>query len=104
MVEEGHDAAEIFLKELVWREFAYHLAHHTPRILDSNWRQEWNNDFDHWGVMPDTASPEYGNFIKGARAFGKAIWDILGERKNPKIVFEHPGEATLPTSGFSASF
>ena len=58
------------------------------------------NDFDHWGVMPDTASPEYGNFIKGARAFGKAIWDILGERKNPKIVFEHPGEATLPTSGF----
>ena len=58
------------------------------------------NDFDHWGAMPDTASPEYGNFIKGARAFGKAIWDILGERKNPKIVFEHPGEATLPTSGF----
>ena len=40
--EEGHDAAEIFLKELVWREFAYHLAHHTPRILDSNWRPEWN--------------------------------------------------------------
>ena len=41
-MEEGHVAAEIFLKELVWREFAYHLAHHTPRILDSNWRQEWN--------------------------------------------------------------
>ena len=58
------------------------------------------NDFDHWGPMPDTTSPEYGGFIKGARAFGKAIWDILGERKNPKIVFEHPGEATLATSGF----
>ena len=42
-LEEGHDAAEIFLKELVWREFAYNLAHHTPRILDNNWRQEWNN-------------------------------------------------------------
>ena len=42
-LEEGHGAAEIFLKELVWREFAYHLAHHTPRILDNNWRQEWNN-------------------------------------------------------------
>ena len=40
--EEGHNAAEIFLKELVWREFAYHLAHHTPRILHSNWRPEWN--------------------------------------------------------------
>ena len=38
--------------------------------------------------------------MAGARSFGKAIWDILGERTNPKIVFEHPGEATLPTSGF----
>ena len=26
--------------------------------------------------------------------------DILGERTNPRIVFEHPGEATLATSGF----
>ena len=43
------------------------------------------NDFDHWGAMPDTASPEYSNFIKGARAFGKAVWDILGERKTPKL-------------------
>ena len=58
------------------------------------------NEFEHWGPMPDTESPEYGDFVKGARAFGKAIWDILGERKNPRIVFEHPGEATLPTSGF----
>jgi crotonyl-CoA carboxylase/reductase len=58
------------------------------------------NDFDHWGPMPDTASPEWSEWIKGPRAFGKAIWDIVGERKNPKIVFEHPGEATLPTSDF----
>ena len=42
-LEAGHEAAEIFLKELVWREFAYHLAHHTPHILNSNWRQEWNS-------------------------------------------------------------
>ena len=58
------------------------------------------NDFNHWGPMPDTESSEYGAFIKGARSFGKAIWDILGERINPRIVFEHPGEATLATSGF----
>ena len=58
------------------------------------------NDFNHWGPMPDTESSEYGAFIKGARSFGKAIWDILGERTNPRIVFEHPGEATLATSGF----
>ena len=56
------------------------------------------NDFNHWGVLPDTESPDYKNWVSGARAFGKAIWDIIGERKNPRIVFEHPGEATLPTS------
>ena len=57
-------------------------------------------DFDHWGPMPDTASREWGQWMKGARAFGKAIWECVGERKSPRIVFEHPGEATLPTSGF----
>jgi deoxyribodipyrimidine photo-lyase len=40
-MEEGKRGAEHFLKELVWREFAYHLMHHTPRILDGNWREEW---------------------------------------------------------------
>ena len=58
------------------------------------------NDFDHWGPMPETGDPAYGDWAKGARAFGKAIWDIAGERVSPRIVFEHPGEATLPTSGF----
>ncbi len=58
------------------------------------------NDFDHWGQMPDTNSPEWGAWIKGVRAFGKAIWEAVGERKNPRIVFEHPGESTLPTSAF----
>lgn len=40
--EEGKQGAETFLKELVWREFAYHLMHHTPRILDSNWKEDWD--------------------------------------------------------------
>ena len=57
-------------------------------------------NFNHWGRMPDTGSPEWGGWMKGARGFGKAIWEALGARQNPKIVFEHPGEATLPTSGF----
>ena len=61
------------------------------------------NEFDHWGVMPDTTSKDYGAFIKGARNFGKAIWEAVGERASPEIVFEHPGEATLPTSGFVCS-
>lgn len=59
------------------------------------------NDFDHWGVAPHWKDMEgQKTWVGGARAFGKAIWDVLGERKNPNIVFEHPGEATLPTSGF----
>jgi len=55
-------------------------------------------DFDHWGAMPDTEGPDYGAWVKGARAFGKALWEAVGERVSPRIVFEHPGEATLPTS------
>ncbi len=57
-------------------------------------------NFKHWGKMPDTNSSEYGTWAKGARDFGKAFWDALGKRESPRIVFEHPGETTLPTSGF----
>lgn len=39
---EGIHGAEIFLKEVVWREFAYHLMFHTPHILDSNWKPDWD--------------------------------------------------------------
>jgi crotonyl-CoA carboxylase/reductase len=38
--------------------------------------------------------------VLGPRAFGKALWEVLGERRNPRIVFEHPGEDTIPTSIF----
>ena len=59
-------------------------------------------EFSHWGPLPDPEGAEYGDWAKGARAFGKAIWEILGDRINPRIVLEHPGEATLPTSVFLA--
>jgi deoxyribodipyrimidine photo-lyase len=39
---EGAKGAEHWLKELVWREFAYHLMYHTPHILTDNWRREWS--------------------------------------------------------------
>jgi crotonyl-CoA carboxylase/reductase len=35
-----------------------------------------------------------------ARAFGKRVWEIIGERRDPAIVFEHPGQDTIPTSIF----
>ncbi|MGE0598786.1 MAG: crotonyl-CoA carboxylase/reductase [Dehalococcoidia bacterium] len=57
--------------------------------------------FDHWGRLPDWEDAEATQrFTAGARDFGKAIWDILGERRNPRIVFEHPGQDTVPTSQF----
>jgi crotonyl-CoA carboxylase/reductase len=58
-------------------------------------------EFDHWGIPPHwTDSEGQKQWTKGARAFGKKIWDILGERRSPSIVFEHPGEDTIPTSIF----
>ncbi|WP_189369271.1 cryptochrome/photolyase family protein [Tateyamaria omphalii] len=41
-LHEGKAGAEVFLKELVWREFAYHLMHHTPHIVDHNWKEDWD--------------------------------------------------------------
>ena len=59
-------------------------------------------DFDHWGVPPHwTDTENFNKWMAGARAFGKAVWDAVGERKNPRIVFEHPGEDTIPTSIFA---
>ncbi|MCA9673025.1 MAG: crotonyl-CoA carboxylase/reductase [Myxococcales bacterium] len=58
-------------------------------------------DFDHWGMLPHWKDAHaYGEWFKGVRKFGKAIWDVLGERRNPNVIFEHPGEATVPTSIF----
>jgi deoxyribodipyrimidine photo-lyase len=55
-LHEGMAGAETFLKELVWREFAYHLMHHTPHITRSNWKPDWdsfewrsdNKDAEYW--------------------------------------------------------
>ncbi|MCT2538940.1 cryptochrome/photolyase family protein [Sedimentimonas flavescens] len=39
---EGAPGAETFLKELVWREFAWHLYYHFPEMARANWRAEWD--------------------------------------------------------------
>ncbi len=52
----GAPGAEHFLKEIVWREFAYHLMFHSPHILERNWRAGWdafpwrgdNSDAEAW--------------------------------------------------------
>jgi crotonyl-CoA carboxylase/reductase len=58
-------------------------------------------EFSHWGVPPhwkDGAGQK--EWTAEARRFGKAIWDVVGARRSPSIVFEHPGEDTVPTSVF----
>ena len=58
-------------------------------------------NFDHWGMLPHWKDNEaYNKWLQGAKSFGKAFWEVLGEKKSPRIVFEHPGEATVPTSIF----
>ncbi len=59
--EKGRRGAETFVKELVWREFAYHLAYHTPRLTSGNWRQEW--DAFPWNEDRDT--PEVAAWTQG---------------------------------------
>ena len=54
--QHGSKGAETFLKELVWREFAWHLMWHTPHIETRNWRDGWdsfpwqddNHDAEKW--------------------------------------------------------
>jgi len=63
----------------------------------------WINrrDFAHWGIPPlidDHAGQK--EWLQGARAFGKSLWNVVGERRDPAIVFEHPGAVTIPTSIF----
>jgi crotonyl-CoA carboxylase/reductase len=56
-------------------------------------------DFSHWGRMPDLDdAAAMTEWTAGVRAFGKQFWQVLGERRNPRIVFEHSGESTIPTS------
>jgi crotonyl-CoA carboxylase/reductase len=57
--------------------------------------------FSQWGVPPHwTDSAGQRTWTREAQGFGRAIWEALGDRKNPDIVVEHPGESTVPTSVF----
>jgi len=55
--------------------------------------------FDCWGALPDMKDRQgFADYMKRARAFGRAIWDITGKGRDVDIVFEHPGEQTFPIS------
>jgi deoxyribodipyrimidine photo-lyase len=60
-MEEGKAGAETFLKEVIWRDFAYHLVHHTPHITSRNWRPEW----DAFGWNTDPTHPHVQAWQRG---------------------------------------
>lgn len=40
--DHGGPGSDAFLRELAWREFAWHLLHHTPEIERRAWRPDWD--------------------------------------------------------------
>jgi crotonyl-CoA carboxylase/reductase len=93
-------------------QLAAHVGAKSVAVVSSEERGEYckslgavgyinRTEFDHWGLPPhwdDTAGQ--AEWTKGVRAFGKNLWEAVGERRNPSIVYEHPGEDTVPTSMF----
>ncbi|MCX5172397.1 MULTISPECIES: crotonyl-CoA carboxylase/reductase [Streptomyces] len=60
-------------------------------------------EFDHWGRLPHTDDEAaMSAWLSGARAFGRRYWEVLGERRAPRIVLEHSGADTIPTSIYMA--
>lgn len=56
-------------------------------------------EFTHWGRLPDIGDSEgYNSWLREVRRFGARYWEVLGERRAPRIVLEHPGQHTIPTS------
>lgn len=49
--DAGVAGAEAFLRQLAWREFAWHLLYHSPDMQRRNWRTEW--DSFPWATDPD---------------------------------------------------
>jgi crotonyl-CoA carboxylase/reductase len=56
--------------------------------------------FNCWGRLPEVGTAQFDAYMKEARRFGKAIWEITGKGNDVDFVFEHPGEQTFPVSCF----
>ena len=57
-------------------------------------------EFNCWGSPPSMTEPDYASYMDNVRAFGKAIWQASGEKRDVDMVFEHPGRNTFPVSCF----
>jgi crotonyl-CoA carboxylase/reductase len=51
------------------------------------------------GETPERAKAR----LEATKKLGKAIWEAIGEKRGPDVVFEHVGQETFPTSVFLAN-
>jgi len=57
-------------------------------------------DYPDLPFTADESDERKARRMKATKAFGKKIWEIIGERKGPDVVFEHVGQSTFPASVF----
>ncbi len=60
-------------------------------------------DVPDFSFRPNETEAQKKTRFEGMKALGKKIWEILGEKKGPDVVFEHVGQQTFPTSVFLAN-
>lgn len=53
-LQDGAKGTETFLKEITWREFAWHLLFHTPHLTYDTWREDWRG----FQWITDESAPE----------------------------------------------
>jgi crotonyl-CoA carboxylase/reductase len=57
------------------------------------------SEFHHLGPLPEVGNEvAFEVWTNEVRRFGRSIWSAIGERRSPRIVLEHSGMSTLPTS------
>ncbi|MBB4132049.1 MULTISPECIES: crotonyl-CoA carboxylase/reductase [unclassified Xanthomonas] len=55
-------------------------------------------DYPHLGRLPDLNSDAHSAWTKSFASFRRDFFKVLGKKELPKLVIEHSGQATFPTS------
>jgi crotonyl-CoA carboxylase/reductase len=61
------------------------------------------NEFSALQFRPPETPEQTEKRLATTKAFGKRIWELLGEKKSVEVVFEHVGQRTFPASVWLAA-
>lgn len=61
------------------------------------------NEFSALQFRPPETPDQTEKRLATTKAFGKRIWELLGEKKSVEVVFEHVGQRTFPASVWLAA-